>query len=214
MGTSPIWMMTKILRNRWRNSQRSTLWIWVAALIDKSQDFIGLQKLYQSMELTWLIAKPIFKLKTLFISSQKKAAIEAREEELNTYHNCWYDPVGLLGSSSTPIQNGHTTKLHELFNQFNSEQREAFNVISAHLLEKEYCKTEQNPEGQLRMFISGEGGTGKCKLVEAIVLHARMIYGHDGSQHGCVLVVVVKPIRETPARARPPARPARISRFS
>ena len=71
------------------------------------------------------------------------------------------------------MQNGHTTRLQDLYTQFNSEQREAFNVISAHLLDEQCCKTDNNPEGQLRMFISGKGGTGKSKLVEAIVLHGK-----------------------------------------
>jgi len=158
------------------------------SLLDKSQDYIGLQKAL-SVHGTHVVNRETYIQAKDFISSLKKAASEAREEELNTYHNFRYDPDGLLGSSSTPIQNRHTIIVHDLFNQFNSEQREAFNVISAHLLEQECCKTENNPKGQLRMFISGEGGTGKSKLVEAIVLHARTIYGHDGSQHGCVLVV-------------------------
>ena len=69
------------------------------------------------------------------------------------------------------------------------DQSDAFNVIVAHLLEQDCCKTLDNPSGQLRMFISGEGGTGKSFLVNSIRVYARIHYGYDGTKHGPVLVV-------------------------
>ena len=155
-------------------------------LVDKTQDYIGLQNPL-SVHGTHVVGRHTYIQAKDFISSLQKAATEAREAKLNIYQILRYDPSGLLDSNFMPLQNGHTEKFENLYTQFSSEQRESFNVVSAHLKDEQYCKTEENAEGQLRMFISGEGGTGKSKRVEALE-NARMIYGRDGSQHSCVLV--------------------------
>ena len=83
--------------------------------------------------------------------------------------------------------------LHSLYDKMSGkngqDQRHAFDVVAAHLLEQPCCKTRENPTGQLRMFISGEGGTGKSTLINLIRLYSRIHFGHDGTKYGPVLVV-------------------------
>lgn len=69
-----------------------------------------------------------------------------------------------------------------------SERREAFHLVAAHLLEDECVRTEQNPDGQLLTFFSGEGGTGKSHLIQTIVHFARTLYGYDNSINGPVAI--------------------------
>ncbi len=45
------------------------------------------------------------------------------------------------------------------------DQKQAFKIILAHLNNEEFTQNHSNPLGQLRMFLSGEGGVGKSFLV-------------------------------------------------
>ena len=97
-----------------------------------------------------------------------------------------------FGSDSINHRACASTHLLEFYNSYmelGNDQRDSFNIVAAHLTEQLCVKTPLNPTGQLRMIISGEGGTGKSKLIDILRLYGRMYYGYDHTFHGPVLVV-------------------------
>ena len=83
------------------------------------------------------------------------------------------------------------TSFYMKYENLGIDQKEAFDVIAAHLLEQSCVKSETNPDGQLRMIVSGAAGTGKSKLIRAVVFYTRMQFGYGNTKHGPVLVVTV-----------------------
>jgi len=71
----------------------------------------------------------------------------------------------------------------------NSEQLEAFHIVAAHILQQPSVLTEDNVNGQLRMFISGQAGSGKSDLIHTIKQYAQIQYGYDGTKYGSVLII-------------------------
>ena len=72
--------------------------------------------------------------------------------------------------------------------KLNEKQRKTFNIVAAHLTGHECVKTEKNPEGQLRMLISGEGGTGKSFLIDTIKYFTQLTFPHDHTKVGSVSI--------------------------
>ena len=66
---------------------------------------------------------------------------------------------------------------------FNQGQKQAFNMIAAHL------NSHESTRGPLRAFMSGEGGCGKSFLIHAIETYARMLFPYEGGIYGPVLIV-------------------------
>ena len=66
---------------------------------------------------------------------------------------------------------------------FNQGQKQAFNMIAAHL------NGHESTRGPLRAFMSGEGGCGKSFLIHAIDTYARMLFPYEGGIYGPVLIV-------------------------
>jgi hypothetical protein len=80
-------------------------------------------------------------------------------------------------------------RLTDIVSKMNNDQRDAFNVICAHLTGDDIAKTAENPKGQLRMMLSGEGGTGKSFLIEAIDLFTKLYFPTPkGSEHGTCII--------------------------
>lgn len=63
--------------------------------------------------------------------------------------------------------------------QLNSEQRKAFDIAVEHL--------SGETGTQLIMFLTGEGGTGKSKVIHTINLYARILFGKVEGEWGVVL---------------------------
>lgn len=61
----------------------------------------------------------------------------------------------------------------------NQEQMAAYDTAIDHI-------SGNNPK-QLIQFVTGEGGTGKSKLIEAITLYTQILYGKTEGRHGVVL---------------------------
>ena len=59
------------------------------------------------------------------------------------------------------------------------DQKRAYQKAIAHL-------TGENPD-QLRMFLSGEGGTGKSKVLKLIIEFTRLHFGRTEGHHGAVI---------------------------
>jgi hypothetical protein len=71
------------------------------------------------------------------------------------------------------------TMLNAELENLKEKQLTAFNIV------KSYLTNEEN--GQLFMFVSGEGGTGKSKLIEVVMEFCRLHYGKQrGSLGSCV----------------------------
>ena len=83
----------------------------------------------------------------------------------------------------------HVQDFYNSYIKLGNDQRTTFDIIAAHLLEQQCVKTTDNPTGQLRMIVSGEGGSGKSHLIDLIVLFSRIHYGFDHTPRGPVLVV-------------------------
>jgi hypothetical protein len=83
------------------------------------------------------------------------------------------------------------TKFYMKYEKLGVDQKQAFDVIAAYLLEQPCVKTESNPDGQLRLIVSGAAGTGKSKLIKAVVFYTRMQFGYGNTRYGPVLVVTV-----------------------
>jgi len=71
----------------------------------------------------------------------------------------------------------------------NSDQKTAFDVICAHLIRDSSAVTQTNPTGQLKMMLSGEGGTGKSFLIEAVDRFTKLTFpAPKGSEHeSCII---------------------------
>jgi hypothetical protein len=59
------------------------------------------------------------------------------------------------------------------------DQKRAYEKAIAHL-------TGENPD-QLRMFLSGEGGTGKSKVLKLVIEFTRLHFGRTEGHHGAVI---------------------------
>ena len=78
-----------------------------------------------------------------------------------------------------PYEN-HTNRIAQInldYVKLNSKQKEAFDIICEHLTSN--STTDSNV--QLKMFITGEGGTGKSKVIEMAIEFAKLYFG---KQHG------------------------------
>lgn len=80
-------------------------------------------------------------------------------------------------------------ELQKMLDDMSTEQKEAFYVSAAHLTGDDCTKSESNPTGQLRLHLAGAGGTGKSKVLKAIILYSRLIFRYDNTNFGPVLVV-------------------------
>ena len=81
-------------------------------------------------------------------------------------------------------------KMQQLFDHLSPEQQSAFIVVDAHLRGDALIRTADNPEGQLRLLLSGVAGTGKSHLIRAIVYRARMLFPYSaGGVFGPVVIV-------------------------
>ena len=80
-------------------------------------------------------------------------------------------------------------RLTDIVSKMNNDQSDAFNAICAHLTGDDIAKTAENPKGQLRMMLSGEGGTGKSFLIEAISLFTKLYFPTPkGSEHETCII--------------------------
>ena len=68
------------------------------------------------------------------------------------------------------------------------EQMIAFSVIQAYIDGLDCCKTTTNAIGQLRIFISGQAGTGKSLVIETVAHYVRMKFPYKGSKFGPVII--------------------------
>ena len=118
-------------------------------------------------------------IKNLIANAQKERQLELAQFQRNSESNEVISdiPATLLSNFQTKFQ------------RLGSAQKEAFCVVSAHVLKDACTVTETNPTGQLRFHLGGAAGTGKSALIEAIVLYCRLHYGHDGSVYGPILVL-------------------------
>jgi len=75
-------------------------------------------------------------------------------------------------------------KLLEMVSLMNDMQKRAFDTVVAHLMGK--VKDEKGDSKQLRMLISGEGGTGKSFVISALKMFCRLYFPNDGTALGPV----------------------------
>ena len=73
-------------------------------------------------------------------------------------------------------------RLNENIKKLNDLQFQAFKIIADHL-------TSDDKATQLQMFLSGEGGTGKSKIIEYAVEFARLYFGRQEGHYGPVIAV-------------------------
>ena len=73
-------------------------------------------------------------------------------------------------------------QLNEKINKLNDLQFQAFKIVADHL-------TSNDNEMQLQMFLSGEGGTGKSKVIEYAVEFARLYFGRQQGHYGPVIAM-------------------------
>ena len=87
------------------------------------------------------------------------------------------------GSKIFPYANASTMQsdLQERVDDMSGKQRKYFDKIKDHV--------KGIIPSQLRMILSGEGGTGKTLIIHAAVLLARIVYGRTDSVFGSVLVI-------------------------
>ena len=95
-----------------------------------------------------------------------------------------FDSINERSKPSTHVQNFYNSYI-----KLGEDQRKTFDIVAAHILGQQCVKTTENPTGQLRMVVSGEGGSGKSHLIDCIVLYSIIHYGYDHTLHGPVLVV-------------------------
>lgn len=78
--------------------------------------------------------------------------------------------------------------LDRLVAEMNPGQKAAYDKVITHF--ESYKEFPGCTEGEpLRMFLSGEGGTGKSHVLHAIIMHARIRWGRTAGYYGPVLVV-------------------------
>lgn len=78
--------------------------------------------------------------------------------------------------------------LDHLIAEMNIGQKAAYDKVVKHF--EAYTEFPDHTEGEpLRMFLSGEGGTGKSHVLHAIIKHARIKWGRTAGCYGPVLVV-------------------------
>lgn len=70
-------------------------------------------------------------------------------------------------------------ELEDDVRKLNTEQRNAYDIAVDHI--------SGNSEKQLIMFLSGEGGTGKSKVIHTITLYTRILFGRTEGDWGAVL---------------------------
>lgn len=74
---------------------------------------------------------------------------------------------------------GQRDTLAQDVEQLNVEQRRAYDTAVEHI--------SGETDKQLIMFLSGEGGTGKSKVIHTITLYTRILYGRTEGDWGAVL---------------------------
>ena len=84
---------------------------------------------------------------------------------------------------------GKVKELCRRLQLLNAEQKEVFDCVSAHFCADPCTRTQENSQSQLRLLLSGAGGTGKSFLLETITLYARLFFKHNHTRYGPVLVL-------------------------
>ena len=125
-----------------------------------------------------------------FLSRVTGSAATKLEEELREYAEADYSKNGAPKIDEIgAVHAGLLRALRAEYAILNAGQRDAFHVIVAHFTDQPCCKTPSNPSGRLRFLLSGAGGVGKSRLLKAIVLFARLHFGHSvGSESARVSV--------------------------
>jgi hypothetical protein len=82
---------------------------------------------------------------------------------------------------SIPKSDEREEQLHKYESQLNERQLRVYNTYVEHL---------NNPNAsQLIMFVSGEGGTGKSRLIECIKLYTRLTIGRTSGSWGSIVIM-------------------------
>ena len=140
------------------------------------------------------VSNEIYMRAKRFIESTKQKADVKRQLELESFRK----PINTIVAQRDIYDEGVNTHCAENLLRFNtlysrlktnSEQLEAFHIVAAHILQQPSVFTEDNVEGQLRMFISGQAGSGKSDLIHTIKQYAQIQYGYDGTKYGSVLII-------------------------
>ena len=118
---------------------------------------------------------------TMKIEQKSEHALQMMEFAKDEFE---FDSINERSKPSTHVQNFYNSYI-----KLGEDQRKTFDIVAAHILGQQCVKTTENPTGQLRMVVSGEGGSGKSHLIDCIVLYSRIHYGYDHTLHGPVLVV-------------------------
>jgi hypothetical protein len=107
------------------------------------------------------VSNEIYMRAKRFIESTKQKADEKRQQELESFRK----PINIVGVQRDIYDEGVNMQCAENLKRFdtlysrlktNSEQLEAFHIVAAHILQQPSVFTEDNVNGQLRMFISGQ----------------------------------------------------------
>ena len=93
------------------------------------------------------------------------------------------DIINIQQGRKVPVNSEESSEcnLDRMVDGMTSMQRTAYDKISSHL-------TGENPN-QLRIFVSGEGGTGKSHLIKAVREKAQLVFGKARGIHGNTVVM-------------------------
>lgn len=119
-----------------------------------------------------------------YMQQYVKGIIEAHRVGFNVHHRLTPEEAieKLLNPNAhhdIPNVDAMREKLATDINQLNVEQRQAFDIAVEHI---------SGAAGrQMIMFLTGEGGTGKSKVIHTIDLYARILFGKVEGEWGVVL---------------------------
>ena len=89
-------------------------------------------------------------------------------------------------SADVLMRSNAEADLASMVSKLNAEQRFAYDIVRYHIL-----RDGTSEHKQLRMFISGPGGTGKSFLINTIAQFICLHYGNTGGRCGPVVLMAL-----------------------
>ena len=127
------------------------------------------------------------------LKERKQEIRKNNQIQLNEDHCLYFDESssGILNKYKNATQyivpyENHTDRIAKInldYAKLNSKQKEAFDIICEHLTSN--SSNESNI--QLKMFLTGEGGTGKSKVIELAIEFSKLYFGKQLGIYGPAL---------------------------
>ena len=130
-------------------------------------------------------ASSIYKLERSDYIQAEKYVDKPKEHSELMYQEKMKQSLYIANTQILSINAVALHQLQDIATRLSSEQKMVFDIFTYHLMNQSTNIYRNDlSDHQLRMFISGEAGTGKSFVIKAVEMFCRIYYPYDDSLYG------------------------------